>query len=361
MTASIVTAETDEGRHAIEEVMAHSYRTNIEGVPPAWARALVVDGVPVSFMRVDPDDAIALPGGKLRAAFLCDAATREDRRGEGHFRTLMERMFSDLRAARIPAVTTHGSCALYRRFSFHVCTHHCGIFVTADSIEQRLGPACGAGERLLEVDDHPQFVSDLLVVSEVRAWTYAEAKAALLAAAGLARERGKARILFEHPRADHTLHPSLETPFTELARVCGARVTVTSADPEGRRVDHADWYKVLDTYQFLASVLPLRPVQEGALPGVAVAFQTEVGTATIRGTEQGTSVTPAAAPRAWRICWPASAVCQLALGHTSAAALAEIHDTPLPRDPLALLDTLFPRWWRLSRNEEWVFTASGVV
>jgi hypothetical protein len=43
----IVTAETDEGRRAIEEVMAHSCQTDIEGVPPEWARALVA-GAPAA-------------------------------------------------------------------------------------------------------------------------------------------------------------------------------------------------------------------------------------------------------------------------------------------------------------------------
>jgi GNAT superfamily N-acetyltransferase len=363
MTARIVTAETDEGRRAIEEVMAHSYQTDIEGVPLEWARALVVDGVPVSFMRVNPDDAIALPGGKLRAAFLDDMATREDRRREGHFRTIMERMLADLRAAGISCVTTHGPSALYRRFGFHVCTHHCGLFITPAEIEQRAprlrGRAAegGAGEELLEVDDHPQFVPDLLVVSEVRAWTFAEARAALLRAAALARQRGKTRILFEHPRADHRLHPSLETPFSELARACGAQMIVTSADPEGRRVDHADWYKVLDTHGFLADAVPLRPVKQSALPEASVTFETDAGTATIRGAAEGATVIPGACEGAWRLAWPTSAVAQLALGHTSAAALVEMHGIPLPLEPLAMLDALFPRWWRLSRNEEWVFTA----
>jgi hypothetical protein len=192
-------------------------------------------------------------------------------------------------------------------------------------------------------------------VTAVRAWTAADAAPALRAVAALARERGKTRIVFEHPRADHSLHHSLETPFTEFARLCGAEQVILPADPEGRDVDHADWFRVLDTYQLLRDAVPLRPVQEDALPAAAVTFETDAGTATLRGSRQGVVVTEGAAPDAYRVAWPANAVGQLALGYLSAAALAAVHGTAIPLEPLALLDTVFPRWWRLSRNEEWVY------
>jgi hypothetical protein len=356
VSTRIVTAETEEGRAAIEEVMAHSYRAELGVVPPAWERALVVDGVPVSFVVVNPDGAVALPGGRLRAAWVRDVATREDRRREGHFRRLMEMTSTDLCAAGVFLLTLHGTCRYYRPLGFCVCTHHCGLFATPDGIEQRLGPAPEAvrGD-LLEVEDNRHISADLLVVAEVRAWTCADAAAALLAAAALARTRGKTRVVFEHPRSDHTLHPSLETPFTEMARLCGAEMIVVAADPEGRRVDHADWYKVLDTYRFLRDAVPLRPVKEEALPTAAVTFETDAGTATVRGSPQGIAVTEGAAPDACRVTWPANAVGQLALGYLSAAALAAVHGTPIPLEPLALLDLVFPRWWRLSRNEAWVY------
>jgi len=358
MSTRIVTAETAEGRRAIEEVMAHSYQTELGGAPPRWWRALIVDDVPVSFIRVDPDDSVPMPGGRLRSAFVADVATRENRRREGHFRRLMEITCADLRAEGVLVLTLHGSCHYYRPLGFDVWTHHCGFFATPAAIAQRVGPATAGGSKeLLEIDDRPQLIADLLVVTDVRAWTYPEAKAALLAAAALARERGKERILFEHPRADHTLHPTLETPFTELARACGAEMIVSRADPEGRRVDHADWFKVLDTHRFLSDVLPLRPVKEGSLPNAAVTFETEAGTATLRGSAEGATVTTDPCSDAWQVTWPSSAVGQLALGYLSAAALAELHGTPLPLEPLWLLSTLFPQWWRLSRNEEWVFTA----
>ena len=49
------TAESEQGRLAIEEVMQHSYKSDIDNVPPQWAIARVVDSVPVSFILVKPD------------------------------------------------------------------------------------------------------------------------------------------------------------------------------------------------------------------------------------------------------------------------------------------------------------------
>lgn len=59
----ILTAETDEGQRAISEVMQRSYLADIGSVPTAWARVLVADDVPVSFILVDPDRQMAHPGG----------------------------------------------------------------------------------------------------------------------------------------------------------------------------------------------------------------------------------------------------------------------------------------------------------
>lgn len=354
MNARLVTAETEEGRAALAEVMAHSYRAELGVVPAAWERALVVDDIPVSFIIVDPNGSEALPGGRLRTAFIRDVATREDRRREGHFRRIMELTSADLREAGCSLLTLHGTCRYYRPLGFDVWTHHCGLFTTPEAIEQRLGPASAAPE-LLEVDGGRYLLPDLLLVEDVRAWTAEEAKAALLAAAALAKEQGKARIIFQHPRADHSLHPTLETPFTEVARLCGAEQVVLPADPEGRPVDDADWMKVLDTYQFLREAVPLRPVQEEKLPPAAVTFETELGTATLRGTAEGVAVTDGPADDACRVRWPANAVGQLVLGYASAPALAAKYGTALPLEPLALLDLVFPRWWRLSMNEAWVY------
>ena len=63
-----LTAETDEGRRAIEEVMERSYRVDVSDVPPQWAIVRVVDGVPVSYILVDPNRKMPILSGNLRYA-----------------------------------------------------------------------------------------------------------------------------------------------------------------------------------------------------------------------------------------------------------------------------------------------------
>ena len=196
----IFTAETNRGRLAMEEVMQRSYVADIDGVPAQWARVLLVDGVPVSFIVVDPDRRIEFPGGDIRYAFICDVATHEERRREGHFRRIMDDTFSSLRAAGIPLVLTHGRFQLYRRFGFDVFTHHCGIFATPQLIERKLGAQVSEEALdLFKIEEGRHLHKDLLLVADVRARNLAECKAVLKAAAALARRRGKARMLFEHP------------------------------------------------------------------------------------------------------------------------------------------------------------------
>ena len=64
-SARILTAETREGRLALEEVMRNSYDADADSVPSEWALVRVVDGVPVSFILIDPERELAFPGGVL--------------------------------------------------------------------------------------------------------------------------------------------------------------------------------------------------------------------------------------------------------------------------------------------------------
>lgn len=57
----ILTAETEQGRRAVEMVMARSYVADWDAVPPGRAWARVVDGVPVSFIVIDSHRAMAFP------------------------------------------------------------------------------------------------------------------------------------------------------------------------------------------------------------------------------------------------------------------------------------------------------------
>ena len=157
-TIQTLTAETPAGREAIQTVMAYAYSADIDNVPPRWAWARVAAGVPVAFILVDPRRGLAFPDGDLPYAYISDVAVRSDRRGEGHFRALMDEAFKVLKQAGLTAVITHGRHQLYRRFGFEVFTHHRGIFITPDQIAHYLGDgAVEDGLAYLTVDVHPGF------------------------------------------------------------------------------------------------------------------------------------------------------------------------------------------------------------
>lgn len=361
MTEEILTAETDEGRRAIEAVMQHSYTADIDCVPPRWARALVVDGVPVSFIAVDPNREMDFPRGTIRFAFVNDVATREDRRGEGHFRVILEDTFSALVQDGIPLVLLHGEYDLYPRFGFDVFTHHRGIFATPQLIKHALGAEIpSGGEELLVIDDSKHVQNDLLLVSDVKADNPGEARNALLVASRAASDRGKARILFEHPAAPsygsrYPIHGTLETPFTVLARTCGAEIRLQGANPAGGSVQHADWIKVLDPVHFLKQALECVEKPGETLPQVAVRFETEAGVASVMSVGDDLEATEDAPANGTKVKWPSSAIAQLVTGYRSADILSAIHSTPLSTEAIAFLDLLFPRTWRFSRNESWTY------
>jgi predicted N-acetyltransferase YhbS len=362
MAIEVLTAETHRGRQAIEEVMRRSYTTDIDCVSPEWARVRVADGVPVSFILVAPDWSLRFTGGDMPCAFIDDVATREDRRGEGHFRGIIEHTFDALRAAGMPAAITHGRYQLYRRFGFDVFTHHCGVFVTPESVERRFGAPSGAEdcEGLMTVEESKHILDDLLVVGEIRAETFDECLAVLRAAAALARQRGKARILFEHPPIDvpgYPGHPELETELAALARACGGEVRVQGADPEGRPVPDADWLKVLDPAAFTRQAVDLLGTGSQTAADGAVCIETEAGAVSIEASLGTVAVGSEAPPEAVRATWPSAALGQLVTGCRSARVLAAIRGTPLPERALALLHSLFPRQWRLSRNESWTYAS----
>lgn len=356
----ILDARTERGRQALAEVMERSYVAEIECVPADWARVLLVDDEPVSFVLIDPHRRMDQPGGDMRYAFIGDVATREDRRQEGYFRLIMEQAFVSLRASVIPMVITHGRHELYRRFDFDVFTHHSGVFITPEQVERAIGLADrGTVDQLLEVADLGYILEDLLLVTDVRATTLSEGKAALGAAAWLAQERGKARILFEHPSAPsygsrYPVHPTLETLFTILARTCGAEVRVQGADPESGSIPHADWIKVLDPAVLLREAL--QGVDKPPFD-VTICFDTDAGAVTIETRSGGLMVHRGVKSDGVLVRWPSSALAHLVTGYRSVEVLDVLHQTSLPARARAFLSVLFPTRWRLSRNESWTFAS----
>jgi hypothetical protein len=321
-----------------------------------------MDGIPVSFIVVDPHRVLQFPQGGLPYAFICDVATRTDRRGEGHFRATMEDTLGCLRAAGIPLVLTHGRYHLYRRFGFEVFTYHCGLFVTPERIETTLASAKPRSARkMLTIDDNAHFRPDLLVVSEVMAASALECVDALRLARSAARERNKARILFEHPSAPsygsgYPLYPSPVTPFTRLALACGAELRLQAPNPEGEEVPDADWIKVLDTATFVSQALRLQPPVSD-LPAGQVCLETEAGVVTIRGSGTSWEAREGPDPRLAPVTFPARALAWLVTGYHTPGSLAVLYGLDMPPGLLHLLTGLFAPGWRFSRNESWTFSS----
>jgi hypothetical protein len=274
----------------------------------------------------------------------------------------MQDTFRELQGENLPLVVTHGDSSLYRRFGFATFTHHCGIFVTPKEIEGRWGRRSPEGGRdLLVMEDGEYVRDDLLLITDVKAATVPECRAALLVAAAMARERGKSRILFEHPAAPsygstYPVYLSPETPFTILARACGATVRLQGSAPEGAPVPHADWICALDATTLMRRVLRRNGAEGRSRPQGSVTVTTGGDILTIHSTERGVRVTEGRKRGAPHIAWPPSAVAQLAVGYQSAQILTAIHDAPpVDEETAALLDALFPTVWRFSRNESWTY------
>ncbi len=351
-----LTAESERGRLAIEEVMRHSYRSNIDNVPPQWAIARAIDDVPVSYILVKPHGQMKFPHGETRYAFVGDVATREDRRLEGHFRGIMEYTFSKARAAGMPLMLLHGEQKLYRRLGFDVYTHHYGVFVTPELIERKLGTQVPEGaQELLKISSGKYIQADLLLIDDVRAETLPECKAALQAAAAVARDRGKSRILLGNPVPSSYGSPYLpQSQLTTMARACGAQICIRGAEPELDE-DHADWIRVLDTALLVREALKYLEKPEQPLPRAAICFDTDAGAATIESSGGVVAITDGAEPGVATVKWPSSAIAQLVTGYHTAPVLGTIHDTPLSDEAMALLEALFPQQWHFSGNESWYF------
>jgi hypothetical protein len=351
-------AESEQGRAAIEEVMKNSYKSRIDNVPYQWAIVRIADDVPVSFILVDPDRKMDFPRAEIRYGFIADVATREDRCLEGHFRGIMEYTFSKLHSAEIPLVLTHAERQLYPRFGFDVYTHHYAVFSTPELIEKKLGTQAPEGAReLLGIGNSRHIRKEILGINYIKAETFPECKAALQAAAGIAREQGKTNIAFGFGCLVEPGYSSsylYENNLVTLLRACGAQICIRGAEPEGTE-DHGDWIKVLDTPLLMREALKCLDEPEYPLPKGTICFDTDAGAVTIESSGNSVAVSDGAKPGADTVKWPSSAIAQLVTGYHPARVLNAIYDTSFPMETATLLEALFPQQWRSSANENWIF------
>jgi hypothetical protein len=93
-----LTATTQRGWRAVEEVMGHSYAAEIDQSPLKWTLARVVDDAPVSFIQIDLHRKMASLGDDLGCASVWNTATRRERRNERHFRSTLRHSLMLLQA-----------------------------------------------------------------------------------------------------------------------------------------------------------------------------------------------------------------------------------------------------------------------
>jgi hypothetical protein len=132
-------------------------------------------------------------------------------------------------------------------------------------------------------------------------------------------------------------------------------VVVQGADPEGGAIPDADWIKVLDALAFVREVLGVLDAPGAPLPDGEVCLDTDVGAVTIACRGGRATEHEGRRPGVETAAWPSGALAQLVTGYRSVETLCMLYQTPLSPQALALLDGLFPRRWRLSRNESWTY------
>jgi hypothetical protein len=366
----ILTAQTERGQATLEEVLAQSYRPDLSKVSPEWTRVLVHEGVPTSFIAIDPGCAMAYPGGEVPYAHLVGGATRGDRRGRGHFRRLLEDTCEQLQRAGGLWLVGRLPYRIGRALGFRAFTHHSVFQLPPEEIEQTLGGGRPEGaEGILRVAASPNFQEDLLVIADAKAADEEEAVKALRGAAWAARSSGKAQILFEHPPVAvpgerYPIHATRHTPLLVTAMICHARVRVSGSEVDEAKspshaplspVVHADMVRLLNLPRLLERVLAVLEKPECGYPAGSVAFDTDVGKATLSSGPNGWQVADDIASGAHPIPFTPDLIAQVIAGYRSVETLAYLHQVGVPKDVARFVDTIFPRFWRFSRSGLWVY------
>ncbi len=370
--ANILTAETAEGAAAVERFLRDApISAPWDSVPSEWIRVLCVGDLPVAFAAIAPDRRMDFPRGSVRYAFLIAGRMHPEFGDANAFRELLAACCGDLRAAGVPWLAARLPYALGRELGFETFTHNSAFVLRPEEIEQTFGGGRPDNpEGMLVFDESPDIQEDLLVVARERDLDEGEAVAALREAAWIARSRGKSRILFEYPPApgpglNYPIYATRHTPLMVMAMAAGARVRVSPSEPQedadeeenGRsRNVRCDMVRLTDLAAALQAVLEVSggPAQRADIKPGAVAFDTDAGQATLEATLAGWHVRAGIAAGLAPVPLRAGAVAQMILGYRSARTLAYLHQVEIPPQAADILEALFPRCWRFSRNETWI-------
>jgi len=357
MNTTIITAETEPGVRALQEVMRRSYETEIDSVPPRWARTLLVDGEPTSFILVDPERNLEFLDGSIPYAFINDIATRGDKRGQGWFNHLLNTTCEDLRTEGLAVVICHGSTSLYRKQGFCEFTYNCGLWIDVDRVLKHcdpLGSIESTDISVLKPDITPKH---MLVVENMN--QSADHRAILLQAADHARESGKASILFEYPEApsygsSYPVYEELITTFSKYVLRMGGRLEIRSSLPDGEKIDHTDWMKIIDPALLMRQVMNIHSISvlSSFYPIVLEVDSVEIDPLKISA---GDECENSSLSSRERISMSHELFAKLFTGFETVGSLVHTHRINISESSKSTLTELFPQGWRLSRNENWVF------
>lgn len=92
-------------------------------------------------------------------------------------------------------------------------------------------------------------------------------------------------------------------------------------------------------------------------PASTVALETDAGAATVACDGRRCAVHAGIPPGVPLVSWPSRALPQWVTGYRSASELAAAHNVAIPEDALRLMEAWFPRRWRFTRYESWVFAS----
>lgn len=365
--SEILTAETDRGLAALDEISNRSRKKiNLSGLPGEWVRILMQGDKPVAYAAVDPDREIAYPKGSVRYAYLKTLSRVPGSPAREAFLVdLLENLVGDLRSAGMPWIIGRLPFGLGQDLGFAAFTHYSCFILRPEEIEQTLGGrrAPNAADKIT-IQHDSDYQDDLLLVTDVRAETQEDCIDVLREAAWVARSNGKARILFEQPPvglpgSDYAIHDTRQSILLDISMACHARVRVEASDAEMEtdELGHTiptDMVRILSLPSLVGLVAEAADGDLADSPNGSVAFDIPAGQATITTAEGRCEVVDEVAYGAELASFSAPAVAQILTGFRSATTQAYLDEVTIERDARRLLDRLFPRFWRFSRNEKWL-------
>ena len=140
----------------------------------------------------------------------------------------------------------------------------------------------------------------------------------------------------------------------QLAEICGARRVMQGASPENGQVSHGDWIKLLKPYEFLKTLIALIRDLNVSVKG-SINIIVDDSLVNIECSNAGIKVSNDQSENAEKPECTSTDLIRLVTGYHAISELATINNYKLTAESLFILDKLFPKSCRFSRNEDWTY------